>query len=70
MEKTERAAVVSGIAAAVFAALLLYAAVLWHSVAFFAGGTLTASRSVTGFLVAATLQVVEKAYRQLQLRIV
>jgi cation diffusion facilitator family transporter len=60
MEKTERAAVISGIAAAVFAAFLLYVAVFWHSVAFFAGAMLTVSRSVTGFLVAATLRLSKK----------
>ena len=60
MEKTERAAVISGVAASVFAAFLLYAAVFWHSVAFFAGAMLTVSRSVTGFLVAATLKLSKK----------
>lgn len=57
MEKTEKVAVISGITAAVFAALLLLAAAFWHSVAFLAGGILTLSRSVTGFLVAAALRL-------------
>ena len=60
MEKTERAAIISGVAAAVFAALLLSAAAFWHSVSFLAGGMLTLSRSVTGFLVAAALRLSRK----------
>jgi len=60
MERTEKAAVISGVAAAVFAVFLLSAAVFWHSVTFFAGGMLTVSRSVTGFLVAAALRLSKK----------
>ena len=60
MERTERAAVISGGVCAVFAVLLLSMAALVHSVTFFAAAMLVVSRTVTGFLVAAGLRLSRK----------
>jgi cation diffusion facilitator family transporter len=60
MEKTEKAAVISAAGSAIFAGVLLFLAVLLHSVNFFAGGFLAVSRSVTGFLVAAGIRLSRK----------
>jgi cation diffusion facilitator family transporter len=60
MERTEKTAILSGAACAVFAIFLLAMAVSWHSIAAFVGGILTVSRAVTGFLVAAGIRLSRK----------
>lgn len=57
MERTERTAIATSSLSALFAGVLLFLAVHFHDVSFLAGGILTISRVVTGFLVAAGIRL-------------
>lgn len=52
MERTERTVIITASLSALFAGALLFLAAYFRSVSFLAGGILTVSRVVTGFLVA------------------
>ncbi len=57
MERTERTVIITATLSALFAVALLLLAVRFRSVSFLAGGLLTVSRVVTGFLVAAGIRL-------------
>ncbi len=57
MERTQKTVIITASLSAIFAGVLLFLAFSFRSAAFLAGGLLTASRVVTGFLVAAGIRL-------------